>query len=176
MYVDEHKSFERFVRLAPLRFDGTTGEKAYDFLTECQDKTIGSLSIGWEQFTRCSIRGLFPTTFEINAGTTLTDLSRVPSQFLNMAIVSRDFIVRVSSTVIHPKAEIIQVRTHRVIMVREGVQSLLVTLIRVLVPMVVFIQRSFVTKQNIFPDSARGSVKGTKGGAWGARGGARSGS
>ncbi|KAK4731686.1 hypothetical protein R3W88_024674 [Solanum pinnatisectum] len=38
MYVAEQKSFERFVRLAPHRFDNTTGEKAYDFLTECQDK------------------------------------------------------------------------------------------------------------------------------------------
>jgi len=38
MYVAEQKSSERFVRLVPHKFDNTTGEKAYDFLTKCQDK------------------------------------------------------------------------------------------------------------------------------------------
>ncbi|KAG5629027.1 hypothetical protein H5410_000744 [Solanum commersonii] len=34
IFVAEQKSFERFARLTPLKFDGTVGEKTYDFLTE----------------------------------------------------------------------------------------------------------------------------------------------
>lgn len=32
----EQKSSERFVQLAPLKFDGTPGDRAYGFLSECQ--------------------------------------------------------------------------------------------------------------------------------------------
>lgn len=35
MPVFEQKSFKRFVRLAPPRFDGTAEYSAYNFLTEC---------------------------------------------------------------------------------------------------------------------------------------------
>ncbi|KAG5605980.1 hypothetical protein H5410_027472 [Solanum commersonii] len=61
MSVVQQKSFERFVRLAPLRFDGTHGEKAYDFLTECLSalrsgqgvwRPVCSPLMGWELFTK----------------------------------------------------------------------------------------------------------------------------
>lgn len=38
MPVSKHKSLKIFARLAPPRFNGITREKAYDFLTECEDK------------------------------------------------------------------------------------------------------------------------------------------
>lgn len=38
MSIAEQKSFKRFVRLAPPIFDGTLGDMAYDFLSECQDR------------------------------------------------------------------------------------------------------------------------------------------
>lgn len=38
MSIDEHKSFEQFVCLAPSRFGGTPGHRAYDFLSKCQDQ------------------------------------------------------------------------------------------------------------------------------------------
>ncbi|KAG5586510.1 hypothetical protein H5410_046944 [Solanum commersonii] len=69
---------------------------------------------------------------------------------------------------------------------REGVQTLLVMLNGILVPVVVLFVRSLGTRQRISPDvllllpstshSARGSAKGTKGEVEGARGGAHNGS
>lgn len=38
MSLSEQKNFERFVILAPPKFNGTAGYGAYDFLTECQDR------------------------------------------------------------------------------------------------------------------------------------------
>ena len=47
MSLFEQKSFERFVRLAPPRFDGISRYGAYDFLTECQDRlfNLGILEV-----------------------------------------------------------------------------------------------------------------------------------
>ncbi|KAH0724517.1 hypothetical protein KY284_000382 [Solanum tuberosum] len=97
------------------------------------------------------------------------------------ATLSRYFVTRVSSVVIHPEVEIIQVRAHRVIRVdqcRPSFKDQMVLVDPVLVKPV----RSESHTTRFTPaitargtsQSARGSAKGTKGGTKGARGGARS--
>lgn len=44
MSIVKQKSFERFIRLAPLRFYGTPGGRGYEFLSECQDR-LSNLAI-----------------------------------------------------------------------------------------------------------------------------------
>ncbi|KAG5586511.1 hypothetical protein H5410_046945 [Solanum commersonii] len=65
-YVAEQKSSERFVRLVPHKFDNTTGEKAYDFLTECQDKLFNQVSkyeAHFHELSRYAMSSI-PTEFE----------------------------------------------------------------------------------------------------------------
>ncbi|KAG5606744.1 hypothetical protein H5410_028236, partial [Solanum commersonii] len=67
MSITEQKSFERFVRFAPLKFDSTPREKAYDSLTKCHNMlfNLGILEAHREQFTGIFLERLCPIAFEI---------------------------------------------------------------------------------------------------------------
>ncbi|WMV46730.1 hypothetical protein MTR67_040115 [Solanum verrucosum] len=185
MYVAEQKSSERFVRLVPHRH-------------------VGSLAMGWEQFTEVFLKRFVPYNLQdqsrdefdrLEQGSLSVSkyearfhelsryaMSSIPIEFERI-FVRRSFMSRVSSTVIHPKVKIIQVRDYRVIrvdqcmppfrvqmvlvdpslvrpvrvhivdpQVREGVQTLLVMLSGILVPVVVLFVRSLGIRQRISPD------------------------
>ncbi|WMV50977.1 hypothetical protein MTR67_044362 [Solanum verrucosum] len=53
----EQKSFERFVRLPTLKFDGTIREMDYEFLTECQDRLFNMFTEAFlERFVTNNLR------------------------------------------------------------------------------------------------------------------------
>lgn len=60
MSLFEQKNFERFVILAPPKFNGTVGYGAYDFLTECQDRlfNLGILKAHKVTYTSYQFAGM----------------------------------------------------------------------------------------------------------------------
>ncbi|KAG5606756.1 hypothetical protein H5410_028248 [Solanum commersonii] len=120
MSITEQKSFERFVRFAPLKFDSTPREKAYDSLTKCHNMlfNLGILEAHREQFTGIFLERLCPIAFEI--------ISRMRVRvfyMLDKVVAPRGFLARVSSVVIYLEVEIIQAKAHMLIRSTNGVSG-----------------------------------------------------